>query len=61
MSGHKALPVAQICECCGAVVNLHSAFISRWNGHENLFWHNSCYKEMVNAETHQSGGESYVQ
>lgn len=50
MSGHKALPVAQICERCGAVVNLHSAFVSRWTGHKNIFMHNSCFKKMVEAE-----------
>lgn len=50
MSGHKALPIAQTCECCGAVVNLHSPFINQWDGHANHFYHNSCFKKMYDAE-----------
>lgn len=60
MSGHKSLPVAQICECCGAVVNLHSAFISRWTGHANIFFHSSCFKAMVDGEATGSMGEQIL-
>ena len=54
---HKALEPAQRCECCGGVVNLHSAFITRWTGHSNLFYHNSCYKAMSDGEATGSLGE----
>ena len=60
MSGHRALPVAQICECCGAIVNLHSAFISRWTGYKNIFMHNSCYQKMMDGDATGSLGEQIL-
>jgi len=54
---HKSLNVAQTCDCCGAIVNLHGAFTSRWNGHKNIFFHPHCFDAMMNGDALGSMGE----
>lgn len=60
MSSHRSLQIAQHCDCCGAIVNLHSAFITRWTGHTNIFFHNSCYTAMMDGEATGSLGEQIL-
>jgi hypothetical protein len=60
MSGHKVLSVSQKCECCGANINLHGAFITRWTGHKNIFFHTNCYEAMVDGDATGSMGEQIL-
>ena len=53
---HKALAALQTCECCGANVNLHGSFMSRWTGHANIFFHQHCYDAIVRGDALDSMG-----